>query len=36
LVTKLQQADRKVGLAIDFANGYRLKRSLQHFEPVAA
>uniref|UniRef100_K3X1H3 Methionyl-tRNA formyltransferase, mitochondrial n=1 Tax=Globisporangium ultimum (strain ATCC 200006 / CBS 805.95 / DAOM BR144) TaxID=431595 RepID=K3X1H3_GLOUD len=25
LVTKLQQADRKVGSAIDFANGYRLK-----------
>ncbi|GLE00288.1 hypothetical protein PINS_up009015 [Pythium insidiosum] len=32
LVTKLQQADRKVGDALDFANGHRLKRSLQQFE----
>ena len=25
LITKLQQADRKVGAALDFCNGYRLK-----------
>ncbi|KAJ0412188.1 hypothetical protein ATCC90586_005801 [Pythium insidiosum] len=34
LVTKLQQADRKVGDALDFANGHRLKRSLQQFQRV--
>ncbi|KAK1930348.1 Methionyl-tRNA formyltransferase [Phytophthora citrophthora] len=35
LVTKLQQADRKVGAAIDFCNGYRLKNmQRERFEKV--
>ncbi|TMW62232.1 hypothetical protein Poli38472_009725 [Pythium oligandrum] len=34
LLTKLQQADRKVGDALDFANGYRLKRSLERFDAI--
>ncbi|KAJ8566449.1 hypothetical protein ON010_g6675 [Phytophthora cinnamomi] len=35
LITKLQQADRKVGTALDFCNGYRLKNmQREHFEEV--
>ncbi|KAG1708129.1 hypothetical protein DVH05_024812 [Phytophthora capsici] len=35
LITKLQQADRKVGAAIDFCNGYRLKNmQRERFEKV--
>ncbi|KAF4144585.1 Formyl transferase C-terminal domain-containing protein [Phytophthora infestans] len=35
LVTKLQQADRKVGAALDFCNGYRLKNmQRERFESV--
>ncbi|KAL3669488.1 hypothetical protein V7S43_005880 [Phytophthora oleae] len=35
LITKLQQADRKVGAALDFCNGYRLKNmQRERFEKV--
>ncbi|KAG2764252.1 hypothetical protein PC129_g10171 [Phytophthora cactorum] len=35
LITKLQQADRKVGTALDFCNGYRLKNMQRElFEKV--
>ncbi|EGZ07199.1 hypothetical protein PHYSODRAFT_565252 [Phytophthora sojae] len=35
LITKLQQADRKIGTALDFCNGYRLKNmQREHFERV--
>ncbi|KAE9099661.1 hypothetical protein PF010_g15121 [Phytophthora fragariae] len=37
LITKLQQADRKIGTALDFCNGYRLKNmQREHFEKVTA
>lgn len=35
LVSQLQQADRKVGSALDFANGFRLKAGQpERFEPA--
>ncbi|DAZ94926.1 TPA: hypothetical protein N0F65_012643 [Lagenidium giganteum] len=36
LVTKLQEANRRIGDARDFANGHRLQRLLHQFQPISS
>lgn len=36
LVFSLQQEDRKIGDALDFVNGYRLRNNIAKFEPVGS